>query len=82
MLTGSFPTTQPLAILTNIVGFSIPIPLCVSTSLQAQHIALLGYIPPILVLATVMIYAVRLESHSHLLHHLFKMFLVLDSVNF
>ena len=53
---------QPLTILTNMLGFSIPIPLCISTSLQAQHIALLGYIPPILMLATVTGYVIRWDQ--------------------
>lgn len=51
-------TLQPLSILTNLMGFSIPIPLCISTHLQAQHVALLGYIPPILMLSTVVGYVI------------------------
>ena len=45
--------TQVVGIMVNLLGFSVPIPLCISKNLKAHHIALLGYISPILALVTV-----------------------------
>lgn len=57
---------QSLALLTNVLGSSLPIPMCISTNIGAHHIALLGYFPPLLVLATVAVYVVRLVQVSKL----------------
>lgn len=51
-------STDVLGILVNLLGFSVPIPLCLSTTMQAHHVGLLGYISPILALLTVSGYAI------------------------
>ena len=50
--------TQVLSIVLNLLGFSVPIPLCLWEGIQAQHIALLGYIPPALALFTIIGYVI------------------------
>ena len=49
-------TSQGVAILLNLLGFSVPIPLCISRSLEAQYVALLGFIPPLVVFTEILIF--------------------------
>ena len=39
---------QPLGVFLNLLGFSLPLPVCVSPSLRAHHVALLGFVTPII----------------------------------
>ena len=41
-------TVQVVRILLNLLGLSVPIPLCLSESLKAYQVALLGFVSPIL----------------------------------
>lgn len=47
---------QPIAVIVNLLGFSIPIPLCISESLGAQYVALLGYIPPFIMISQCLLF--------------------------
>ena len=40
----------------NMFGFAMPIPLCISESLPAYAVALLGYVPPGLAIVTAITY--------------------------
>ena len=42
----------------NLLGFSLPIPLCISDMMEAHWVVLLSYVSPILALITIVIYAV------------------------
>ena len=41
-----------------LLGFSLPIPLCISDMMEAHWVVLLSYVSPILALITIVIYAV------------------------
>lgn len=47
-----------IRVLLNLLGLSIPFPFCISESLKAHHVALLGYISPVLVLLVIAFFAV------------------------
>ena len=49
---------QPLSVLVNMLGFCLPIPLCISQGLKAHQVAALGYISPMLALCTVVVYTI------------------------
>ena len=49
---------QGLGYFLNLFSLSIPIPMCVSQTLPAHIVALLGYIPPLLILGTVIVYII------------------------
>lgn len=49
--------TQVIRVLLNLLGLSIPFPLCISQSLHAHHVALLGYISPIVGILCIVIFA-------------------------
>ena len=49
---------QGLGYFLNLFSLSIPIPWCVSQTLPAHIVALLGYIPPLLILGTVIVYII------------------------
>lgn len=49
---------QGLSIMLNLLGFSVPIPLCLWEGVTAQYVALLGYIPPVLALLTIIGYII------------------------
>ncbi|CAI8015362.1 hypothetical protein GBAR_LOCUS9518, partial [Geodia barretti] len=55
-----------LSILVNLLGFSLPFPLCLSTQVPAHYVALLGYISPILAMATVASYIFSARFSKHL----------------
>ena len=42
----------------NLLSFSVPLPWCVSTTLPTHGVALLGYISPLLALATLIVYTI------------------------
>jgi len=49
---------QGLGYFLNLFSLSIPIPWCVSQTLPAHIVALLGYIPPLLILGTLIVYII------------------------
>ena len=54
----SYVPLQGLGYFLNLFSLSIPIPWCVSQTLPAHIVALLGYIPPLLILGTVIVYII------------------------
>ena len=54
---------QGLGYFLNLFSLSIPIPMCVSQTLPAHIVALLGYIPPLLILGTVIVYIIWWGMH-------------------
>jgi predicted outer membrane repeat protein len=55
---GSDPAIQFASTLSNLLGFSLPIPLCISEILEAHWVVLLSFVSPILALLTIVIYAI------------------------
>ena len=48
--------TQVLRILLNLLGLSVPLPLCLHESLRAHHVALLGYVSPALTIFCIFLF--------------------------
>ena len=44
---------QEIAVILNVLGFSNPIPFCIAKGVGAEYIALLGYIPPLIIFTTI-----------------------------
>ena len=49
---------QPLSIILNLLGFSLPIPLCLSSSIRAYYMALFGFITPLLIISCIAAYTI------------------------
>ena len=47
---------DPLSIFLNLLGFSLPIPLCLSNSIKANYMALFGFITPVLIIFCIAAY--------------------------
>ncbi len=52
--------TQVLRTLLNLLGLSVPFPVCLSESLRAHHVALLGYVSPLLTLLCIVLFILGL----------------------
>ena len=51
-------THQALSIVLNVLGFSVPLPLCISQTIGAHYIALFGYLSPLLASITIAAFVV------------------------
>ena len=47
-----------MSAMVNLLGYGLPLPLCLSKSLEAHQVAVMTYISPILVLSTVAVYTI------------------------
>ena len=68
----TFIFPQALTIMVNMLGYGLPLPLCLSKSLEAHQVAVLAYISPILMISTVVVYTVAwvhdtppTDTHTH-----------------
>ena len=48
---------QVVRILVNLFNLSVPIPFCLSASLRAHYVALLGFVTPALIIISVILFA-------------------------
>jgi hypothetical protein len=59
-------TASGLSTFLNLLGFSLPFPVCLSADVKAHYVALLGYISPILAMATVASYVISARFSKRL----------------
>ncbi|KAL5515915.1 hypothetical protein EMCRGX_G001160 [Ephydatia muelleri] len=52
----TYDKIQDIGVFLNLLGFSLPIPLCLSPSIKAYYVALFGYISPLLVMISIATY--------------------------
>ncbi|XP_019851702.1 PREDICTED: uncharacterized protein LOC109581757 [Amphimedon queenslandica] len=60
---------DPVAVVVNVLGFSVPIPFCISQSLGAEYVALFGYIPPLIMIAACLGFVLGAHFVKRFAHH-------------
>jgi hypothetical protein len=58
-----------IGVIVNALGFSVPIPFCISKTIGAEYIALLHYIPPLIIVTMVQIFVIGARFIKSFAHH-------------